>query len=257
VNTIYTKLSAMFFLEYAVWGAWMPVLAPRLLGTLKMSGKQTGWIFATLPLACIVAPILAGQVADRWIAAEWLLAGAHLIGAALLVLAAWQRRFWPLFAVMFVYSLLYAGTMPLATTVVLKHAGEADAGIIGRTIEWIVKNTSTKDVGEVHAGAGAVFVWAAIGWALVGYFLTGWRWMFKTEKQGTDAFYLAAALSVAMGLLSLVLPATPADASAGQGFGQMVKELVSWVGSNPNFCIFLGVSLFVAGTMQFYFIGTG
>ena len=40
---LYTRLSAMMFMEYAVWGAWMPVLAARLLGPLKMSGKQTGY----------------------------------------------------------------------------------------------------------------------------------------------------------------------------------------------------------------------
>ena len=58
-----------------------------------MSGKQTGWIYATLPLACIIAPLLAGQVADRWIAAEWILAAAHLLGAVLLLVAARQEKF--------------------------------------------------------------------------------------------------------------------------------------------------------------------
>ncbi len=61
---LYIKLSAVMALEYAVWGAWMPVLAARLLGPLKFSGKQTGWIYATLPLACIVSPLISGQLAD-------------------------------------------------------------------------------------------------------------------------------------------------------------------------------------------------
>ena len=47
---LYLRLSALMFMEFAIWGAWMPVLAVRLLGPLKMSGKQTGWIYATLPL---------------------------------------------------------------------------------------------------------------------------------------------------------------------------------------------------------------
>ena len=38
---LYIKLSALMFLEFAVWGAWYPVLAARLLGPLKFSGKQT------------------------------------------------------------------------------------------------------------------------------------------------------------------------------------------------------------------------
>ena len=45
---VYIRLSLVMFFEYAVWGAWAPVLAARLLGPLKMSGKQTGWIYTTL-----------------------------------------------------------------------------------------------------------------------------------------------------------------------------------------------------------------
>ena len=63
----YIALSVVMFLEFAVWGAWAPVLAARLLGPLKMTGKQTGWIYATLPLACIVSPLVAGQLADQYV----------------------------------------------------------------------------------------------------------------------------------------------------------------------------------------------
>ena len=56
---VYIPLSLVMFLEYAIWGAWAPVLAARLLGPLKMSGKQTGWIYATLPLGCMVSPLIA------------------------------------------------------------------------------------------------------------------------------------------------------------------------------------------------------
>ena len=49
--SVYIPVSLIMFFEYAIWGAWAPVLAARLLGPLKMTGKQTGWIYATLPLA--------------------------------------------------------------------------------------------------------------------------------------------------------------------------------------------------------------
>ena len=38
MEKLYLQLSAIMFLEYAIWGAWAPVLAARLLGPLKMSG---------------------------------------------------------------------------------------------------------------------------------------------------------------------------------------------------------------------------
>ena len=66
-NETYIALSIVMFLEFAVWGAWAPVLAARLLGPLKMTGKQTGWIYATLPIACIISPLVAGWLGDQYV----------------------------------------------------------------------------------------------------------------------------------------------------------------------------------------------
>ena len=41
----------------------MEILAARLLGPLKMTGKQTGWVYSTLPIACIVSPLVSGLLA--------------------------------------------------------------------------------------------------------------------------------------------------------------------------------------------------
>ena len=158
-TSLYIKLSLVMGLEYAVWGAWMPVLAARLLGPLKFTGKQTGWIYATLPLACIVSPLIAGQLADKWLNAEWILVTAHLVGTVLLLVAATQTKFTPLFIAMFLYSLLYAATLPIVNAVLFANVSDV-------------------------ASQGKVFIWAPIAWALVGYFLTGWRWVFKTAEKG-------------------------------------------------------------------------
>ena len=40
------QLGAMMFLQYAIWGAWAPVLSSYLLGDLGFSGGQVGWIYA-------------------------------------------------------------------------------------------------------------------------------------------------------------------------------------------------------------------
>lgn len=181
---LYLKLSAVMALEYAVWGMWLPVLAARLLGPLKFSGKQTGWIYATLPLACIVSPLIAGQLADKWLNAEWILSTAHLIGAVLLLIAAMQTRFSSLFVVMFLYSVFYAATLPLVNAVLFANVADV-------------------------ASQSRVFMWAPIAWAIAGYFLTAWRWVFKTAEKGRDCLFLAAALSLIMSAVCLTLPATP------------------------------------------------
>jgi nucleoside transporter len=223
---LYIKLSAVMALEYAVWGAWMPVLAARLLGPLRFSGKQTGWIYATLPLACIISPLISGQIADKWLNAEWILAGAHLIGAVLLLIAAVQTRFAVLFIVMFLYSVFYAATLPLVNAVLFANVTDA-------------------------AWQGKVFMWAPIAWAIAGYFLTGWRWTFKTAEKGRDCLFLAAALSVIMAVSCLALPSTP---PAGAGGTPILKAMTML--QNTNFLVFMIVSLVAGGLMQFYFLGS-
>ncbi len=83
---LYIQLSVMMFLQYSIWGSWSPVLAARLLGPLKFSGKQTGWIYGTIFLGCIISPLIAGQLVDRWIPTQWFLSGAHIAGGVLIVI---------------------------------------------------------------------------------------------------------------------------------------------------------------------------
>ena len=223
----YFRLSSLMFMEYAVWGAWMPVLAARLLGPLKMSGKQTGWIYATLPLATMISPLIAGQLADRYMDTRWILAVCHVVGAILLFAAARTRAFWPLFGVMFAYSMFYAATIPLVNSLMFSHLTDAESQSPG------------------------IFIWAPVAWALVGYLLTGWRNLRKGEGDGSDCLVFAGILSVVMAAISILQPATPPSGSEGV---PMLKAL-SMLGET-NFAIFIVASLVVAGVMQFYFLGS-
>jgi len=222
----YAALSAVMFLEYAVWGAWAPVLAARLLGPLKMSGKQTGWVYATLPIACIVSPLAAGQLADKWVNTEWILAACHILGAVLLFVAVKQRRFGGMFLVMLLYSLCFGATLPLVNAVLFAH----------------VKDSATQSW---------VFIWAPVAWALVGYALTGWRLMRKGEGDGSDCLVLAALLSVAMAACCIFLPST---APAGKG-GIPIVDAFAML-RDPDFPVFIVASMVIAGLMQFYFLGS-
>lgn len=222
----YIRLSAVMFLEYAAWGAWAPVLAARLLGPMKLTGKQTGWIYATLPIACIVSPLVSGLLADKYLNTEWVLAIAHAVGAVLLFLAVRQQRFGGMFLVMLLYSLCYGATLPLVNSVLFAHVSDL-------------------------ATQGLVFIWAPIAWALVGYFLTGWRNLRGGEGDGSDCLFLAAILSVLMAVACYLAPATPPKGTTEipivKAFGMLAQ---------PDFLIFIVTSLVVAGLMQFYFLGS-
>ena len=59
------RLSAMMFLQYAIWGAWLPSLLPFLLFR-EFSADQIGNIFVIGAVGALLAPFLAGQIADRF-----------------------------------------------------------------------------------------------------------------------------------------------------------------------------------------------
>ncbi|MDP6637239.1 MAG: MFS transporter [Phycisphaerae bacterium] len=222
---LYIQLSLMMFLQFAVWGAWSPVLAARLLGPLKFSGKQTGWIYGTVFLGCIISPLIAGQLVDRWIATEQFLSGAHVAGAVLLLAAARYKTFWPLFAVMCLYGLAFAPTLALVNSLMFRHLGAAGVSPF------------------------AVFVWGVIGWVLVGWALALWRRV-KGSGEGADCLVLAAGLSLVMGVYCLLLPHTPAP-----GAEQPLTEALSLL-KNTDFLVFLAVGFVLATQLQFYFLGT-
>jgi nucleoside transporter len=226
-TTLYLQLSALMFLEYAVWGAWLPVLAARLLGPLKMSGKQTGWIYATLPLASMISPLIAGQLADKYMDTRWILAVCHALGVLLLFVASRTSKFKPLFLVMLGYSMLYAATIPLVNSLMFSHL---------------------TDAGKQSPG---IFIWAPVAWALVGYVLTGWRNFRKVEGDGSDCLKFAAILSVLMAVVCVIQPATPPKGGEGVPMFKAFSML-----SDPKFAVFIIASVVVAGVMQFYFLGT-
>lgn len=226
---LYLSLSGMKFLEFTIWGAWAPVLASRILGPLRMNGKQLGWIYGTLPLACIVAPMAAGQVVDRWCPTELYMAFSHLAGGVFLLLAARATRFVPLLLLMGAHTLCFAPTLALVNSLTFAHLPNPDVNYF------------------------LVRVWGAVSWVLIGWMLSLWRRSGKLPTRSADCLVLAAVCSFAMGLYCFTLPHTPPSQTGGEvlPFIQAISLL-----RDPNFLIFLVISFVVTTQLQFYFLGT-
>ena len=43
-SSLNVRLSAMMFLQYAIWGAWLPILYPFLMGHRAFTLEQTGMV---------------------------------------------------------------------------------------------------------------------------------------------------------------------------------------------------------------------
>ena len=66
-----------------------------------------------------------GQIADRLLSTEKLLAVLHLVGGIAMFALAFQKTFWPFFIVMLVYQLAYMPTMSLTNAICFHHISNA------------------------------------------------------------------------------------------------------------------------------------
>lgn len=224
---VYLALSMMMFLEFAVRGTWAPVLSARLLGPLGMTGRQVGWIYGLVPLACIVAPLAAGPIVDRWLPSQWMLAGAHLTSGLALLAAAWTGRFLPLLVLMAVHALAFAPTLAVVNSLAFSH----------------MENPQTEFFW--------VRVWGSIGWVLAGWTLAAWRRAGGGWQRGSDALLLAGLLSLAMAAFcAFCLPHTPPS----PGRPPWTEALA--ILRDPKTLTFLVISFVATTQLQFYYMGT-
>ena len=227
-----TRLGIMMFLQYAIWGAWAPVLSAYLIRDLGFSGAQVGWIYALLPLATIISPFIGGQVADRYFSSEKVIGFLAFTGGVLLLIVSRTTDFNVMFWLMLAYCLLYAPTLALTNSIAM-----------------INLNDSEKEFGGIR-------VWGTLGWIAAGWLLTGWRSMAADSVapvvQG-DTLVLAGIASIVMGLQSFTLPHTPPRKEGVKpwAFLESVKML-----KVKEFAIFVGITFVVATELEFYYILT-
>ena len=144
------KLSGMMFLQYAIWGAWLPLLWPYLAGHVGMGDNQIGTMFAVGAIGAIVAPFIAGQIADRYFNTEKFLAISHILGAVLVFQLATITSFAGFLAFSLAYSLVYSPTLSLTNSLAFHHLPDRD-----------------RDFGRVR-------VWGTVGWIVVGIGIGQW-----------------------------------------------------------------------------------
>ena len=110
------KLSVMMFLEFFIWGAWLP-LASDYLSTLGFSPNEKSWALNAFALASLTALFFSTQFADRNFAAERFMAFSHLVGGAAILALGWVTSFWPFFLLMLVHSLFYVPTISISNSI--------------------------------------------------------------------------------------------------------------------------------------------
>lgn len=115
------RLSALGFLEFAVWGAYLTSLGAYLYKCGL--GEDVGWFYAVQGIVSIFMPALVGIVADRWIQAQktlslcHLLAGIFMLGAGIYGLGTAEPDFGILFTLYTVSVAFFMPTIGLSNSV--------------------------------------------------------------------------------------------------------------------------------------------
>ena len=86
-SNIKSRLIAMNFLEFAVWGAYLTSMGSFLAG--KEMGANIGWFYSVQGIVSIFMPALVGMIADRFVQAQRMLSLCHLLAAAFMIVVGW------------------------------------------------------------------------------------------------------------------------------------------------------------------------
>jgi nucleoside transporter len=219
------RLSGMMFLEFFIWGAWFVTLSTYLGRTLNFSGTEIALAYASMPWGAIAAPVIVGLVADRFFAAERMLALLHLAGAGLLWWAASMKAPAALFYVLLAYALCYNPTLSLVNAIALRQMQEP-----------------TREFPAVRAFGTA-------GWIAAGLVVG------LSQLEATAVpLRLAAVASAVLGVVALFLPHTPAkreEEAISQRAGLALEALSLF--RSRSFVVFVLACLLICIPLAFYY----
>ena len=262
-SAIRTKLSVMMFLEYVVWGAWLPLLG-LYIGSdyLNFSPIEKAWIFNAFALASLTGMFFGGQLADRYFAQERFLAFSHLIGGISMLALAYQETFWPFFALMMIHCFFYVPTLSVTNSLAFANLKDAQ-----------------KDFGFIR-------VWGTIGWIAVAwpfvFIPIDWMKVPSLDQAGgminwlgvvlspdvlktgdamksalSSTFTVSGVSSLVLAAFCMTLPHTPPAPAAGQGFAPLealkllkvpsilILFIVTFLDSLVHWCYFVWTSSFL------------
>lgn len=247
------KLFAMMVLQFAIWGAWLPLIF-GYLPSLGFSLDEQAVILNAFPIAAIVGMFFGNQFADRNFAAQRFLACSHLIGGAAMLALGFVHEFWPFCVLMYVHCLCYVPTISITNAIAFAHLKDArrEFGLVrmGGTIGWIL----------VAWPFAFVFVdWAAVAAAEPQGFVA-WLGAALAHPLPPDAarsatawtYIVAGGASLLLAGLACTLPHTPPRATESLAWAKAFRLL-----SKPFVLVLWLVAFVDAAVHQCFFMWTG
>lgn len=220
------KLWLMMFLEFFIWGAWLPLIF-GYLPSLGFTAFQQSIILNAFPVSAILAMFFSNQFADRYFSAEKFLAFSHLVGGAAILGCGFVKGFYPFAILMWIHCLVYVPTISITNS-----------------IAFAAMKDAKREFGLVRMGG--TIGWIAASWPFL--FLLG-------DKVGPEVTYIVAGIaSLILAGFSLTLPHTPPNKDSGNALAwvEALKAL-----ARPAILVLWLVTMVDATVHQWYFNWTG
>ena len=229
-KSINIRLSIMMFLEFFIWGCWFVTMGTFLSQSFNSSGAQIGLAYETQSWGAIIAPFIIGLIADRYFDAEKILALIHIIGGGLLFMCSIAMGFESFFPYILIYMILYMPTLALVNSISFRQMSDP-----------------SKEFPKIR-------VWGTIGWVVAGLVISyGVGWEASQTLEYT--FYLAAIVSVILGVFSFTLPKTPPKGKNSSS--PSLKEILGLDAlkllNDSKYLIFFISSILISIPLSFYY----
>jgi nucleoside transporter len=229
------RLCTMMFLEFFIWGGWFVTMGSYLASSLHANGAQSALAYSTQAWGAIIAPFIAGLIADRYFNAERLLGALHIAGGLLLYALFSARGFKAFYPCLLAYMILYMPTLALVNTI------------------------SFRQMDEPARHFSRVRMWGTIGWIVAGL---GVSYLFAWDSpaamaQGSlgNTFLMCSIASIALGIYSFTLPRTPPLPKPGEQphLGQVLGLDALVLLRHKNFVVFFVASILICIPLAFYY----
>ena len=224
------QLMLMMFLLYFMWGAWYGQMSKYMLSSAFNGGKgatgaQVGNAYLAFSIATIAAPFFVGMIADRFFAAQKVMAILNILGAIVMYFVTQITEGGTFFWYILAYMLCFAPSIALSNSIAMNQMSNPEKQfpairVLG-TIAWIVVTN------------------------IVGFYNFG---------GDVRIFQLAMVTSIIFGIYSFFLPETPPRAKGERvSFAKIIGADAFVLLKDRSFLIFFVSSILICIPLSFYY----
>jgi NHS family xanthosine MFS transporter len=221
------RLILMNFMQFFIWGAWLLTIGAYWFQNKQWSGAQFGAIFSTMGIASIFMPAITGIISDRFINAEKLYGIMHILGSLVLFSLPLVTNPTTFFWVILLNMVFYMPTLSLSITVAYSALKRNDIDVV-------------KDYPPIRI------------WGTIGFIVALWTVSLTHNETSANQFYIASAVSLALGVYAFTLPKCPPllNKVSTKSFASSLGLNAFALFKSSRFAIFFAFSMLLGAALQ-------